>query len=211
MSHIAHCTALATLPPFVLARLPWHPHEYCKLARSDVTMCSCFLLRHSTQTAMAYLRHFLRTSGRMVVAPHRECPDRRAGRGNDFNRYIGVDRGYRILRDSAGRLRYCRIPPDIAALFVADTEGRVAEWRTSRHVAVLPDVDTVLAWAWDIARPRGACDGGVAWARPVAVAHCAACAYRAVHNRRTSEREVRAIKEAINWSRVPFGYCHLFH
>jgi hypothetical protein len=73
-----------------------------------------------------------------------------------------------VLRDD-GRVRARILPevaPDVAALFVTDLDGRVTEWRTARRVASLPDVDTVLAWAWEVARPRGSC-GGVTWT-PVA-------------------------------------------
>ncbi len=73
-----------------------------------------------------------------------------------------------ILRDD-GRVRARLLPdaaPGIAALFVTDLDGRVTEWRTARRVGSLPEVATVLAWAWDVARPRGSC-GGVAWT-PVA-------------------------------------------
>lgn len=73
-----------------------------------------------------------------------------------------------VLRDD-GRVRE-RILPDmaagIAALFVTDLDGRVTEWRTARRVGSLPDVTMALAWAWDVARPRGSC-GGVTWT-PVA-------------------------------------------
>ena len=73
-----------------------------------------------------------------------------------------------VLRDD-GRVRARILPdaaPGIAALFVADLDGRVTEWRTARRIGSLPDVATALAWAWDVARPRGSC-GGVTWT-PVA-------------------------------------------
>src|SRR5215472_315138 len=66
-----------------------------------------------------------------------------------------------VLRDD-GRVR-AQILPDIApgvvALFVSDVDGRVTEWRTARRVRSLPDVQMALAWAWDVARPRGSCGG----------------------------------------------------
>lgn len=77
-----------------------------------------------------------------------------------------------VLHDTLGvrtRLVLGSDPTD-ALLLVADTGGAVWQWRTARRVFSLPDVDTALAWAWDVARPRGACDGGVAWARPTAPA-----------------------------------------
>ncbi len=73
-----------------------------------------------------------------------------------------------ILRDD-GRVRACVLPdaaPDVQALFVTDLGGAVAAWRTARRVASLPDVETALAWAWEVARPRGGC-GVVTWS-PVA-------------------------------------------
>jgi peroxiredoxin len=73
-----------------------------------------------------------------------------------------------VLRDD-GRVRARILPdmaPGIAALFVTDLDGRVTEWRTARRVSSLPDVAMALAWAWDVARPRGSC-GGVTWT-PVA-------------------------------------------
>ena len=73
-----------------------------------------------------------------------------------------------VLRDP-GAVRATLLPDaeaNIAALLVADTTGHITEWFTPRRIGSLPEVDTVLAWAWDVARPRGACDGGVAWARP---------------------------------------------
>ena len=69
-----------------------------------------------------------------------------------------------VLRDD-GRVReriLLDMAPGIAALFVTDQDGRVTEWRTARRVASLPDVEMALAWAWDVARPRGSC-GGVTW------------------------------------------------
>jgi hypothetical protein len=66
-----------------------------------------------------------------------------------------------VLRDD-GRVR-AQILPDIApgtkAIFVTDVDGRVTEWRTARRVGSLPEVQMVLAWAWDVARPRGSCGG----------------------------------------------------
>jgi hypothetical protein len=75
---------------------------------------------------------------------------------------------FSVLRDD-GRARARVLPdmaPGIAALFVTDLDGRVTEWRTARRVGSLPDVETALAWAWDVARPRGSC-GGVTWS-PIA-------------------------------------------
>ncbi len=78
--------------------------------------------------------------------------------------------GLPVLQDS-GAVRSALLPgteASMAALIVADTEGRVTEWHTAPCVNGLPDVEAALAWAWEAARPRGACDGGVAWARPAA-------------------------------------------
>lgn len=69
-----------------------------------------------------------------------------------------------VLRDD-GRVRACVLPdaaPDVQALFVTDRDGAVSAWRTARRAANLPDAETALAWAWEVARPRGSC-GGVAW------------------------------------------------
>jgi len=78
--------------------------------------------------------------------------------------------GIPILRDG-GAVRSALLPgagAGVTALIVADTEGRVTEWHTASCAERLPAVDDVLAWAWEVAQPRGACDGGVAWARPTA-------------------------------------------
>lgn len=64
-----------------------------------------------------------------------------------------------VLRDD-GRVRAGVLPgiaPEVAALLVADQQGQVAAWRTARRVLSLPDVDTALAWAWEVARPKEAC------------------------------------------------------
>ena len=59
-----------------------------------------------------------------------------------------------------------RVLPGVAsavmALIVTDLSGQVTMWRTARQIASLPDVETALEWAWDVARPRGSC-GGVTW------------------------------------------------
>jgi hypothetical protein len=69
-----------------------------------------------------------------------------------------------VLRDN-GQVR-ARILPDVApgvmALLVTDLSGEVTAWRTARRVASLPDIEAALAWAWEVARPRGSC-GGVTW------------------------------------------------
>ncbi len=78
--------------------------------------------------------------------------------------------GISVLQDG-GAVRAALLPradTNVAVLIVANTEGRVTEWHTAMCVEGLPKVDTALAWAWEVARPRGACDGGVAWARPAA-------------------------------------------
>lgn len=69
-----------------------------------------------------------------------------------------------ILRDD-GRVRARVLPgiaPDVMALLIADLSGAVTVWRTARRVASLPDVEMALAWAWEVAQPRGSC-GGVTW------------------------------------------------
>jgi hypothetical protein len=69
-----------------------------------------------------------------------------------------------ILRDD-GQVRARVLPgvaPAVMALMVTDLSGQVAMWRTARQVASLPDVETALGWAWEVARPRGSC-GGVTW------------------------------------------------
>lgn len=58
------------------------------------------------------------------------------------------------------------VAPDVMALLVIDLYGEVTTWRTARRAASLPDSDAVLAWAWEVARPKGSC-GGVTWT-PVA-------------------------------------------
>ncbi len=104
-----------------------------------------------------------------------------------------------VLRDT-GSVRPRLVPgsnPADALLLVADNGGEVYEWRTARRVFALPDADTALAWAWDVARPRGACDGGVAWARPDAPAPEAPPApigHLAVGGKRTPSRYMRGRK-----------------
>lgn len=69
-----------------------------------------------------------------------------------------------VLRDD-GRVRTRVLPdvaPEVAALLVADHYGQVATWRTARRGGSLPDVDTALGWAWEVAQPKGSC-GGVTW------------------------------------------------
>src|SRR6266852_1802935 len=69
-----------------------------------------------------------------------------------------------VLRDD-GHVRARVLPdvaPDVMALLVTDLYGEVATWRTARRVASLPDIETALEWAWDVARPKGSC-GGVTW------------------------------------------------
>lgn len=69
-----------------------------------------------------------------------------------------------ILRDD-GAVR-ARVLPDVApgvmALIVTDLSGQITAWRMARRVASLPDVETALGWAWDVAQPTGSC-GGVTW------------------------------------------------
>lgn len=70
-----------------------------------------------------------------------------------------------LLRDD-GQVRARVLPgvaSDIQALLVTDLEGQVTEWRTARRIASLPDVASVLVWAWEVAQPKGSC-GGVTWA-----------------------------------------------
>lgn len=69
-----------------------------------------------------------------------------------------------VLRDD-GQVRARILPevaPDVMALLVADLSGVVTAWRTARRVASLPDIEAALAWAWEVARPKGSC-GGVTW------------------------------------------------
>lgn len=69
-----------------------------------------------------------------------------------------------ILLDD-GRVRSRILPgiaPDVMALLVIDLSGAVTTWRTARRVASLPDIEAALAWAWEVARPKGSC-GGVTW------------------------------------------------
>jgi hypothetical protein len=74
-----------------------------------------------------------------------------------------------ILRDD-GQVRARVLPqvaPEVMALLVTDLSGEVTAWRTARRVASLPDIETALVWAWEVARPKGSC-GGVTWA-PIAI------------------------------------------
>lgn len=163
MSHIPTAPPLPILPPFVLPDQHGVAMNTASFrGRRNLVL---MLLPDVDASALAYLRTFtvrhdewawLHTAI-VVVTPATAA--------------TATSTGLSLLQDT-GAVRMALLPdvqPDIAALFVADTEGRVAEWRTARRVDSLPDVDTVLAWAWEIARPRGACDGGVSWARPVTV------------------------------------------
>jgi hypothetical protein len=69
-----------------------------------------------------------------------------------------------VLRDG-GQVRARVLPgiaPAVMALLVTDLSGQITMWRTARQVASLPDVEAALAWAWEVARPKGSC-GGVTW------------------------------------------------
>jgi len=163
MSHISTAPPLPILPPFVLPDQHGVPMNTASFrGRRNLVL---MILPDVDALALAYLRTFavrhdewawLHTAI-IVVTP---APVATA-----------TVAGLSVLQDT-GAVRIALLPDvqlDIAALFVANTEGRVAEWRTARRVDTLPDVDTVLAWAWEIARPHGACDGGVSWARPATV------------------------------------------
>ncbi len=70
-----------------------------------------------------------------------------------------------VLRDT-GQVRARILPevaPDVQALLMADQYGQIQTWRTARRVHSLPDIEDALAWAWEVARPKGSC-GGVTWA-----------------------------------------------
>lgn len=69
-----------------------------------------------------------------------------------------------ILRDDGhvGARVLPGIAPEVMALLVIGLYGEVTTWRTARRVASLPDVETALGWAWEVAQPRGSC-GGVTW------------------------------------------------
>ncbi|HEY8293331.1 MAG TPA: hypothetical protein VIG44_12620 [Thermomicrobiales bacterium] len=69
-----------------------------------------------------------------------------------------------LLRDD-GTVRTRVLPglaPEAMALIVTDLSGQVTNWRTARRVASLPDIETALGWAWEVAQPKGSC-GGVTW------------------------------------------------
>ena len=69
-----------------------------------------------------------------------------------------------ILRDD-GAVRAHVLPavaPEAMALIVTNLSGQVTRWQTARRVASLPDVETALGWAWEVAQPKGSC-GGVTW------------------------------------------------
>lgn len=69
-----------------------------------------------------------------------------------------------VLRDG-GAVRARVLPaitPDVQALIITDLSGQVTTWRTARRIAGLPDAESALVWAWEVARPQGSC-GGVTW------------------------------------------------
>lgn len=149
---------IAVLPPFVLPDREGRPFNTARLrGRRNALL---LFLAADDPDAPAYLRSFaarreefawLHTTVIAVVAE-----------GAAMAALPAVP--FPILRDD-GRVRAHLLPgiaPDVLALLVADTAGVVSMWRTARRVGSLPDVEAALAWAWEVARPKGSC-GGVTW------------------------------------------------
>ncbi len=68
--------------------------------------------------------------------------------------FVG-DMPFPVLHDEDGRVRTALAVRDSAAVIVADQDGRIMQMQHAPTAATLPDVETVLAWAWDVAKPKG--------------------------------------------------------
>ena len=150
---------IAVIPPFVLpdlrgnafntARLRGRRHAILLfLAPADPDTAACLQSFAARRDELAWLHT-------AVVAIVPADADATALSGTPFP----------VLRDD-GRVRARVLPgvaPESLALLVADQYGQIMTWRTARRAASLPDAETALAWAWEVARPKGSC-GGVTWA-----------------------------------------------
>ncbi len=150
--------AITTVPPFVL---PDDRGGSFNTARLRGRRCLALLfLAPNDPDAIAYVRSFAAHQAQLawlhtemiVVIPHDARWEPVPALPFPILRDDGVVRG-RVLPD---------VDSDVAALLVTNLYGAVAQWRTARRVASLPDVETVLAWAWEVAQPKGSC-GGVTW------------------------------------------------
>lgn len=150
--------AITTVPPFVLLDDRGGSFNTARL-RGRRCLALLFLLPNDPD-AIAYVRSFAAQQAQLawlhtemiVVIPHDARWEPVPALPFPILRDDGTVRG-RVLPD---------VDSDVAALLVTNLYGAVAQWRTARRVASLPDVETVLAWAWEIAQPKGSC-GGVTW------------------------------------------------
>ncbi len=156
---------IAVVPPFVLPGRDGKPYNTARL-RGRRHSILLFVLPDDAESG-AYLQSFAMRQEELawlhtqvvVIIPAT----------NDADTLPALP--FPVLADD-GRVRACVLPavaPGAMALLVTDLSGQVTEWRTARRVASLPDVETALGWAWEVARPTGSC-GGVTWsptAQPV--------------------------------------------
>jgi hypothetical protein len=149
---------ITVVPPFVLPDRDGKPFNTVRLRGRRYRIL--LVLSPEDPDAVAYLRSFAARQDEfawlhttvIAIVPEGAATERLPALPLPVLRDDGHVRA-RILPDVA---------PDVMAVLVADLYGEVTAWRTARRVASLPDIDTALEWAWDVARPRGSC-GGVTW------------------------------------------------
>lgn len=149
---------IAALPPFVLPDLHGRPFNTARLRGRRHTIL--LFLSPEDGDAAVYLASFAARREELAWLHAAVVAVIPAG----INGAAFVALPFTVLRDG-GEVRSRILPdvaPDVAALLVADQYGQVAAWRTARRVVSLPDVDTALTWAWEVARPKGSC-GGATW------------------------------------------------
>ncbi len=150
--------AITTVPPFVLPDDRGRPFNTARL-RGRRCLALLFLVPSDPDT-IAYVRSFVAQQAQLAwlhtemiaVIPHAARWEPVPALPFPILRDDGAVRGH-VLPD---------VDPDVVALLVTDLYGAVAQWRTARRVASLPDAETVLAWTWEVAQPKGSC-GGVTW------------------------------------------------
>lgn len=149
---------ITIVPPFVLPERAGKPYNTARwrgrrygillfLAPGDLDASAYLLSFAARQTEFAWLHTEV-----VAVVPTTEAAETLPALPFPILLDDGSVRA-RVLPDTA---------PTVMALIVTDLSGEVTVWRTARQVASLPDVETALGWAWDVARPKGSC-GGVTW------------------------------------------------
>jgi hypothetical protein len=149
---------IAVVPPFVLPDRSGKPFNTAKLRGRRYAIL--LFLSPDDADAVAYLQSFATRREELawlhtevvIILPESATVE------------ILPPLPFPVLRDN-GQVRarvLADVAPEVMALLVTDLSGEVTAWRTARRVASLPDVEAALAWAWEVARPRGSC-GGVTW------------------------------------------------